>query len=183
MLHPLRKERRSNLSKKHARTRKRRVGDRQLAAQMHTYNKQGHARTKDYNMQPKGRKGLTPKGKGGWKKWTPEAILKAGSSDPTATNRSSRIHGGSHTGTADSRAIHAETIVAGQERGLAAIAEGSRTRKLDFYITNNMCDETKLPFGKPLVESARAWLGTARSLGRMRLAVWRIWKCLGHRRY
>ena len=53
-------------------------------------------------------------------------------------------------GGSDSRAILAETIVAGQERGLAAIVEGSRTRKLDFYITNNMCDETKLLFGKPI---------------------------------
>ena len=53
-------------------------------------------------------------------------------------------------GVLHSRAIVAETIIAGQERGLAAIVEGSRRRKLDFYITNNMCDETKLPFGKPV---------------------------------
>ena len=125
LLRPLREGRKSNLNSKRVKTRKRRVADRQLAAQVHTYNRQGHARTQDYNMQPKGQQKLEkPKGVGGWKKWTPEAILKAGSSDPTATNRSSRIQGGSHVGVSDSRAILAETIVAGQERGLAAIVDG-----------------------------------------------------------
>ena len=62
---PLRKGRKSNLNRKRAKTRTRRVADRQLAAQVHTYNRQGHARTKDYNMQLKGQQILKPKGKGG----------------------------------------------------------------------------------------------------------------------
>ena len=60
------RERKSNLNKRREKTRKSRVADRQLDAQIHTYNRQGHARTKDYNMQPKGQQKLEkPKGKGG----------------------------------------------------------------------------------------------------------------------
>ena len=65
LLRPLRKGRKSNLNTKRvAKTRKRRVADRQQAAQIHTYNRQGHARTKDYHMQLKGQQILKPKGKG-----------------------------------------------------------------------------------------------------------------------
>ena len=67
LLRPLRKERRSThdrLPRKTARIKKHRVAGRQLAAQIHTYNRQGHARTKDYNMQPKGRLVSKQKGNG-----------------------------------------------------------------------------------------------------------------------
>ena len=127
-----------------------RWGKKRLAAQVRSFNRKGYARTVDYHMHDKGQQPSKPKGKGGWKRWTPEAILKAGSSDPTATTRSSTIVGGSHAGVIHSRAILAQSVLAGQERGLAAIVEGARKRRLDFYITNNMFDETKLPFGKPV---------------------------------
>jgi hypothetical protein len=60
-------------------------------------------------------------------------------------------------------AIKSNTVLEAQEKCLSHLCDTSRKRKLRFYITNNMMDETKLPLGKPICRKRRclAWHGQA----------------------
>ena len=156
--------RRSKATQKRAAFRRRGLQEKQLNAQIHTFNRLGLAKTRDHHMRPMGggkRKNLKVPGSAGWKRWSPEAILKSASTPATSTCRAMKAQGASPASALQTRAIKANAIVDAQDAGLAALVQQSRKRKLRFCINNNMYDETKLPFGKPTCRKRRclAWHG------------------------
>ena len=138
---------------------RRTVLDRQRAAQMITFNRTGQARTQDHIMvhshgiRTKAEKArrLRVKGTGrsGFRKWTPEAILKTAFFDLASTSRAAKPSGGSPASVGYARAIVAGVIHKAQQAGLQNLVARSRQRKLKYFISNTMSDETKLPFGRP----------------------------------
>ena len=60
---------------------------RQLVRQSLHFNKTGHARTLDHQLPGQDFKRRKPTGKGKWKTWTPEAVLRVGFGHETATCR------------------------------------------------------------------------------------------------
>ena len=60
---------------------------RQLVRQSLHFNKTGHARTLDHQLPGQDFKRRKPTGKGKWKTWTPEAVLRVGFGNETATCR------------------------------------------------------------------------------------------------
>jgi hypothetical protein len=139
-----------------------RCGARRLEAQIHTFNRAGQARTIDHRIiAPKKSQTQRGKSKGSssWRKWTPECVLKAAEAIPTSSGRSGKPEGGSSRTALQCRHIEAQCVLIGQEEGLKGLVAQSRKRKFRFYITNNMMDETKLPFGKlaPRKRRCLAW--------------------------
>lgn len=126
----------------------------QQHAQATTFNRSGAGRTRDHQMVLK--RHAKVRGKGRWKAWTPEAVLKAANSDPAATTRQAGPEGSGPLGPLHARGIQAAAICQAAKATLASIAG---TEQLRFYITNNMMDETKLPIGKPKRKHERclAW--------------------------
>ena len=146
-------------------TRKDGCAARQHSAQVQTFHRQGLARTRDYQM-------MTPasaaagqgaqakklrwcrrakvKGKSGFRKWTPEAILRSADSNPMSSARSSVPHGAGSASAGASMCIVAKVIHDAQLASQKELVELARKRPFRFWITNNMMDETKLPFGKPV---------------------------------
>ena len=98
------------------------------------------------------------KGRSGFRKWTPEAILKAAASNPMSSARSSVPDGGGSAGSGQATSIVAKVIHDAQLDYQKELVSQSRERPFRYWITNNMMDETKLLFGKP-VKSRRclAW--------------------------
>jgi hypothetical protein len=136
--------------------------DKRLGAQIHTFNKSGHARTRDHKfIAPKTGGTNTCRGSSTWRKWTPECVLKAAEVAPTSSARSTKPEGGGASAARQSRLIQAQCILVGQEKGLQRLVAQSRKRQFRYYITNNMMDETKLPFGKRASRKRRclAWHG------------------------
>ena len=114
-----------------------------------------------------GKKGRHPKikvGKGGWKRYLPEAILRmafsAGSTRQIAASfadnhrQNPRGKRAAHCVT-ESRAVCARTIKHGQERGSQNLYMRSTAsdQGFRFWITNNMFDETKLWYIVPGTDS------------------------------
>ena len=117
------------------------------------FNKSGRATRSDALIQTGG-KVCKVKGKSQWKRWTPEAIQRAGFSkcsvrsycagmkdtrNPTTASGKT-----SHSSVTFSRQAVAKTIVDGTTRGLDRICSESLRRPLDFWITGHVADETKL---------------------------------------
>ena len=133
----------------------------QLQAKANFFNKSGFAKNLDYVMQvdnPTRRADTVVKhtGRGGWKKLTVECILKTASTPPTTSSRSGTPYNSGSNTYIQCVKINALAILLGQLDGIKKIC---RLPKLAFYITNNMCDETKLPMGWPrtLRRSVLAW--------------------------
>ena len=142
--------------------------EKQSAAQALYYNTQGIPKTHDFVISGmargrKNRKASDMKkegcGKGGWKKWTPECILKTAAGAPTAPCRSLCPTGSAPGGPAACSKIISNIISEGQGRGLSDLVAQSHQSKFRFYITNNMFDETKLLIGWPQAQrrSCLAW--------------------------
>ena len=133
----------------------------QLQAKANFFNKSGFAKNLDYVMQvdnPTRRADTVVKhtGRGGWKKLTVECILKTASTPPTTSSRSGTPYNSGSNTYIQCVKINALAILLGQLDGIKKIC---RLPKLAFYITNNMCDETKLPMGWPRTRrrSVLAW--------------------------
>ena len=126
------------------------------------WNKSGHARTRDDLMPVAtagagGKKGfqrpgavkkeiLQPrKGPGQYRVWTGEAICKAASVPVESSYRTQqKPDGGSHGHAAGCSFLTADLIDTQQERGSKRRREASLVEPFEFYMTNNMFDETKL---------------------------------------
>ena len=98
-------------------------------------------------------------GRSHWKKWTPEAILKAGEHDACASLKAGLPKGSSHASAMYCQRIYANCIDEGQNKGLESMRAQSRESPLKWFITNNMFDETKLLIGSPSTRrvSCLAW--------------------------
>ena len=116
-------------------------------------NRSGRARTEDHVLPvDKAAKRFECKGKGGWKKWTPDAILRGGFSPGSMSSReaASQMEGASPSGILMARLFIAECIEEGQNEYHARIlhrleqaGDGSGSA-LDFALVNVMFDETEL---------------------------------------
>ena len=128
---------------------KMRKEQRRLQAQVINHNLKGYARTQDHIMTPPlVGESASPRGKGAWKSWTPDAILKVAFMSAETSRRSGgSCVGGSHGHARKCPLVTARIIVDGQQMGLRrlkTLAERSPSR-LKFYIANTMFDETRLP--------------------------------------
>ena len=95
------------------------------------------------------KKRLTVKGKGKWRAWTAEAILRSANANGTTSTRESGPDGSGPAGAMCARAINALAITNGSKQCVQGIIDRSADARHRFYITNTMFDETKLPMGKP----------------------------------
>ena len=85
--------------------------------QVQSANRSGRGRTEDHIMPVSSRDSRSEaKGKGGWKKWTPDAILRAGFTpgSMSARDAASQVDGASAASTLSARLFVAECIEEGQ---------------------------------------------------------------------
>ena len=147
--------------------RQERVVDQRQQAQALAYNRSGRARTRDNLMPvalfPTGprKKGFGAqavhravakprRGPGQYKVWTGEAICRAAFSPAEATCRTKdKPDGGSASHGWGCDMITADLIETLQRKGAKRRRKDSLATPLDFYITNNMFDETKLYVAAP----------------------------------
>lgn len=124
---------------------------RQLNTQMQQFNRSGSARTADHLMPVAGRPYRRVAGKGRWKVWTPEAVLKAAFADPGASQRQLQQVMGSGSGKHGSscRQVVAQCIAERQAQGLKRQRSLSCESPRLAYMTHVMFDETKLPLEMP----------------------------------
>ena len=141
---------RGSTLKKLQKKRQRQIKHKQASAQFHYFDRQGYGRTADFSLlqADSKKKRFRVFGKGQHKRWRPEAVLRA-SESAACSSRTSGPEGSGNASNLQCRSIEAECIISGQDAGIQKINAESRKRKLDFFITANMYDETKLPFGKP----------------------------------
>lgn len=122
---------------------------RQLTAQIQAFNRSGSARTLDHQLPLVGQKRARAGGKGQWKSWTPEAVLRAAYASPMSSQKELRYLVGSGSGKHASQCRHvvAQCIADGQKAGLRRIRSSSKHvgGRLLGYVVNLMFDETKLP--------------------------------------
>ena len=140
---------------------------RQGAQALH-YNRSGLARTRDHEMvtiqkRPAGAPGprgfaqgykrVMPKarpGSGGAKKWTGGAICGSSFAPPEQPSRTkSKAEGASHGHVRGCSMFTADMIEQGYNEHGKRLRTESLDDPLDFYITNNMFDETKLHVAAP----------------------------------
>ena len=106
----------------------------QLHAQVLHFNRQGIARAQDHVMlAPAAKRRGKVRGQSGWRRWTPEAILKCAEANPLNSQRGNAPDGGSHAAACQSLGVYAGCVVAGQDEGLKAIVANSRERELRFF--------------------------------------------------
>ena len=129
---------------------------RSLDLQSTAFNASGRGRTKDH-LFPQHKTGLArPKvrGKGAWKKWTHESIMRCGFSFETATHRqeAAEVDGAGQTHTGQCRFVCALSILQAQEEGMKRLIN----RSPNWVIKNLMFDESSFD----LAESRRMPLVT-----------------------
>ena len=129
---------------------------RKLHAQVLHHNRIGRARTQDHLLNPPSGKtgpfkiiGHKVKGKGAWKTWTADAVLRAGFKPGDVGSRTVAAElDGSHSHSRKCKQLVARVIIDGQQEGLRRLktrAEHAPGGTLKFYIINTMFDETRLP--------------------------------------
>lgn len=116
-------------------------------------NRTGRNRTADYNVPGSGVcKGVCKTGKGKWKTWTPDAVLRSAfaSEGMAVRHVASQVDGSGHRHAAECKHFAAQLVMAGQKDGLAqflaqAAHEAPRgDHVFDFALTTFMFDETEL---------------------------------------
>jgi hypothetical protein len=148
------------LQKKNALQKQEIISQRRLAAQTYNHDRRGFALTADHYLCARGpRQSPAAKGRSKFRRWTPEAILRAADMAPTAACRSDRTHKASNRSFRLTRMVVADVVFEAQAQGLKAVCDASRSSPLEYWITNTMSDETKLPFGKhtPRKRRCLAW--------------------------
>ena len=137
---------------------KKKIGLKQLRAQALRHNRTGGARTHDHLMMTNVDKQQLPAslsrrgfGKGGWRKYPPEAVCKIAFSSAYCAFESNKAEGGSKSHALQSTWAMAAIISDAQQeavsklgRPLAGSAASSHGVADDFQINNNMFDETQL---------------------------------------
>lgn len=131
--------------------------------QAQSANRSGRGRTEDHIMPVSSRASRSEvKGKGAWKKWTPDAILRAGFSpgSMSARDAASQVDGASAASTLAARLFVAECIEEGQSQhssqSLHRLQHLCTGAPLDFALINLMFDETELELNMG-VHGEAAW--------------------------
>ena len=107
-------------------------------------NHNGRARTADHLITAPGEKRSCVSGRGKWKKWTAEAVARAGFGAEVSAQRdiANQIDGASHQTSTSSRYVVSNCILEQQDRGLQEVVSLSEQGRLNFYVRNIMWDET-----------------------------------------
>ena len=123
-------------------------------AQALFFNHSGSARTRDHQMPiivPNKRSPQKPpkiKGRGQWKCATPEYICKMGEAPPELPqNALPALHGGSTEHKRGCSFVISDLVMSKHQELAAQRHAHSVVEPFDFYITNNMFDETRLYVG------------------------------------
>ena len=118
--------------------------------QAQSINRSGHGRTEDHHVRSEvGQKRVLTKGKGKWKSWTPDAVLRAGFAAEAMASRDAakQIDGGSAGATNDCRLFVAQCLDTAQTDGVKKILDqltsASGGAPLAFAISNLMFDESE----------------------------------------
>ena len=108
------------------------------------FNKTGQARTQDHQLPDAELSRKVATGKGKWKTWTPEAVLRAGFGHETATCRqvASEVEGASASHSRNARFACASAACRFQEQSCEKVAADSLARPLKFFIRSLMFDES-----------------------------------------
>ena len=130
-----------------------------MGVQAKVYNASGLARTRDHLLPVPPRAGLgkawarqTEKsqaqpninGRGAWKRSTPEFICRTGFAPGHVSLRTLCRDRGAASHARGCRFVVADIIMEKQKASMQELERQSKRHKLDFYITNNMFDDTKL---------------------------------------
>ena len=112
-------------------------------------NSTGRHRTKDFVMPDSSNaKRVAPRGKGKWKQWTPEAVLRTAFAKENVGIRhvAEQVDGGSASHAAECKFFASELIMRGQREGLSKFLEEAQkdVGMFDFALTNMIFDETEL---------------------------------------
>ena len=112
-------------------------------------NSTGRNRTKDFVIpDSSSAKRQAPRGKGKWKQWTPDAVLRAAFAKENMVIRhvAKQVDGGSASHAADCKFFASELIMRGQRDGLSKFLEEALkdVGMFDFALTNMIFDETEL---------------------------------------
>ena len=120
------------------------VKKRQLVLQSEHFTKTGQARTQDHQLPDAELSRKVATGKGKWKTWTPEAVLRAGFGHETATCRqvASEVEGASASHSRNARFACASAACRFQEQSCEKVAADSLARPLKFFIRSLMFDES-----------------------------------------
>ena len=135
------------------------------------YNRSGRARTSDHRfLEADSLEGRRPTGRGSWKSWTPEALLRSGFSDEKGAYRqtASQVDGAGHTHAGGSRFVIAGATVCGQEKGFQEWKDTSQSAAFNCFIHNMMFDESSFdlrPPGRGALESHSILCSHAQSTG------------------
>ncbi|CAJ1389327.1 unnamed protein product [Effrenium voratum] len=116
----------------------------QLALQGKSFNKSGRARTSDHRMPGRDLGRAQAAGRGAWKTWTPEAVLRAGFGSESATARqiAKEVEGASAAQALMARQTCAAAVLSAQQEGCERLVEKSRNEPISFFIRNLMFDES-----------------------------------------
>ena len=110
---------------KTAKRRRDNVAKRRIAAQSYEHNRSGFAFNADYYIHVDDRRPIAKaKGRSKFRRWTPEAILRAAAIAPTAPaprNANVSMQKGSPLSFRRSRMVVANIVDAGQKRGLKRV--------------------------------------------------------------
>lgn len=123
------------------------------------YNRSGRARTSDHRFLESGSlDGRRPTGRGAWKCWTPEAVLRSGFSDEKGAYRqtASQVDGAGHMHAGGSRFVIAGATISGQEKGFQEWKDRSQSDGFLCFVHNLMFDESSFelrPAGRGALES------------------------------
>ena len=123
----------------------------QFKAQAAHSNSTGRNRTRDFLLpEASSSKRVSTAGRGKWKQWTPEAVLRTAFANENMAVRhvADQVDGGSASHSADCKLFAAELIMLGQQDGLSKFLEQAKqdsgSGTLDFAINNIIFDETEL---------------------------------------
>lgn len=116
----------------------------QLAKQTRCFNQTGQARTLDHQLPDEDLGRQSVAGKGRWKTWTAEAVLRAGFGSETATVRqlANEVEGASGNQARAARFVCANAVCVSQEQGCQKVVAESRSEPLRHFVRNLMFDES-----------------------------------------
>lgn len=110
-------------------------------------NRAGRNRTQDFVIPSTGEcKPVRGMGKGKWKQWTPDAVLRGAFARENmgARDVADQIDGGSASQASQCKLFAAELILNGQQQGLATFLEEGQQKEIHHALVNMIFDETEL---------------------------------------
>ena len=147
------------------------MANKRTEQQAAAYSRSGRARTSDRRfLESDSLDGRRPTGRGAWKCWTPEPVLRSAFSDEKGAYRqtASQEDGAGHMHAGGSRFVIAGATVSGQEKGFQEWKDTSQSDGFLCFAHNMMFDESSFelrPAGRGALESHSIFCSHAQSTG------------------